>query len=159
MNNGYIYREWINQRGAGRPVDRYLSARYRHSSLDEWREHIRGGRVLLDGIPATPDAVLCLGQALEWHRPPWREPEAPLAFAVLYEDAEVLVVDKPAGLPTLPGGGFLEHTLVHQLRLLDANASPTHRLGRWTSGAVLCARTPSVGASIAAHFAAEPELS
>ena len=48
----------------------------------------------------------------------------------------MLVVHKPAGLPTQPGGGFLEHTLVHLLA--ERGASPVHRLGRWTSGAVVC---------------------
>lgn len=154
MNEGYIYRESIDHRIAGRRLDHYLSARYTHASLAEWCEHILAGRVLLDGACVGPEALLCSGQELEWRRPPWREPDAPLTLPVLYDDGGVLVVSKPAGLPTLPGGGFLQHTLIHQLRRLDPTASPMHRLGRWTSGAVLCSRTPSVGANIAAQFAA-----
>lgn len=153
MNDGYTYRERIRLQAAGQRLDQYLSVTYTHSSLTEWREHITDGRVLLDGARANIETVLSSGQQLHWHRPPWTEPDAPLTAPVLYEDAGVLVVAKPAGLPTMPGGGFLQHTLLHQLRLLDPSVSPMHRLGRWTSGAVVCARDPSAGASIAAQFA------
>ena len=154
MNEGYIYRESIDRRGAGERLDRYLSGRYAHASAEQWCEHIAAGRVLLDGQAVATDVLLRHGQELEWHRPPWREPEAPLALPVLYDGGGVLVVAKPAGLPTLPGAGFLQNTLLHQLRLLDPAASPMHRLGRWTSGAVLCTRTASASAGVAAQFAA-----
>ncbi len=154
LNDGYTYRELIDGRAAGQPLDRYLSGRYTHSSHAQWCEHIDAGRVLIDGARVEATAVLRSGQELEWRRAPWREPDAPLTLSVLYDEGGVLVVGKPAGLPTLPGGGFLQHTLLHQLRLVAATASPLHRLGRWTSGAVLCARSPSVAAALTAQFAA-----
>lgn len=154
MNEGYIYRETIDRRGAGRRVDDYLSARYSHSSLDQWRVHIRAGRVLLDGTPCGAATELVALQRLEYHRAPWAEPDAPLELAILYDHCGVVVVAKPAGLPTMPGGGFLQHTLLHQLHRIDPRASPMHRLGRWTSGAVLCARTSQAGAALTAQFVA-----
>jgi 23S rRNA pseudouridine1911/1915/1917 synthase len=51
----------------------------------------------------------------------------------------VLAVNKPAGLPTLPGANFLNNTLLHLVRTLHPDAAPLHRLGRWTSGLVLFA--------------------
>ena len=154
VNDGYIYREVIRPAAAGRRLISYVSDRYTHSSREQWCEHIAAGRVLLDGARAEVDALLGAGQALEWHRPPWREPAAPLTLTLLYRSGGVLVVDKPAGLPTMPGGGYLQHTLVHQVRLRSPSASPTHRLGRWTSGAVICSLTPAVGAGIARQFQA-----
>jgi 23S rRNA pseudouridine1911/1915/1917 synthase len=65
----------------------------------------------------------------------------PLAFAVRYRDAHVLAVAKPRGLPSVPNGGFLTHTLLHVVRRLAPEAVPVHRLGRGTSGLVLFART------------------
>ncbi|NIR58870.1 MAG: RNA pseudouridine synthase, partial [Gammaproteobacteria bacterium] len=56
---------------------------------------------------------------------------------------------KPAGLPTLPGAGFLERTLLHRVRCLDPEAVPMHRLGRHTSGLVLCACTPRARSRLA----------
>ena len=152
MNQGYTYREVIKRRMHGDLLHTSLTERYRHSTAEQWREHIVAGRVLLDGVPGDLLSRLVSGQVLEWHRPPWEEPEAPLEAPVLYEDACIVVVHKPAGLPTMAGGGFLEHTLVHQLKMRLGTASPMHRLGRWTSGVVLCSRTREAGASIAAQF-------
>jgi 23S rRNA pseudouridine1911/1915/1917 synthase len=105
--------------------------------------------VLLDGVRVIPEMPLVVGANLTWHRPPWREPEAPLEYRVLHRDAQVLAVDKPAGLPTLPGGGFLDHTLLALVRRNDPGATPIHRLGRWTSGVVLFALTPEARTHLA----------
>jgi 23S rRNA pseudouridine1911/1915/1917 synthase len=85
---------------------------------------------------------------LSWHRPPWDEPEAPRTFGVLYRDDDLLAVAKPAGLPTLPGGGFLENSLLRAVRDYDSAAAPLHRLGRWTSGLVLFARNTAAMAAV-----------
>jgi 23S rRNA pseudouridine1911/1915/1917 synthase len=68
---------------------------------------------------------------------------------VLYEDGAVVAVAKPAGLPTMPAGGFLHHTLLALLRTRFADARPVHRLGRHTSGVVLFARTREAAAALA----------
>src|SRR5258705_315360 len=83
--------------------------------------------------PAAPGILLRCSQEVAWTRPPWEEPDAPLAFTVLYEDTDLLAVDKPAGLPTLPGANFLHSTLLHQVRLYAPDATALHRLGRFTS--------------------------
>jgi 23S rRNA pseudouridine1911/1915/1917 synthase len=120
----------------------YLAEHYSHSSRRAWEERAARGEVLLDGAPARAAAILRPGQILLWRRPPWREPAAPLAFAVLYRDADLLAVLKPSGLPTLPGGGYLENTLLRRVRRLHPEASPLHRLGRGTTGLVLFTRAP-----------------
>ena len=152
LNNGYVYSEIISDRQVGKCVLDYLSARYRHTSREEWRALIARGRVRLDGDVAGAEDVLRLRQELAYHREPWEEPEAPLHVDVLFDEGDVAVVFKPAGLPTMPGGGFLENTLVHQLRVTHGELAPMHRLGRWTSGAVLCTRSPEAGATIARAF-------
>lgn len=152
MNDGYTYTETIGRRAQGKRLDAYLAGRYGHSTLDEWRAHIVAGRVQLDGKTVGTGHTLELGQVLDWHRPPWDEPDAPLDVDLLYEDAYILVAHKPSGLPTMPGGGFLQNTLVHQLRLDHGDAAPMHRLGRFTSGAVVCSRTREAGAHLAAQF-------
>lgn len=147
-NEGYVYRETLGAAAAGRSLLEYLSARYRHSSRAQWAERIREGRVRLDGAVAGVETTLDPGQTLCWHRPPWTEPAAPLGFALLYRDPDVLVVAKPRGLPTLPGGGYLLNTLLHLVRTFAPDASPLHRLGRGTSGVTLFARHPSARAAL-----------
>jgi 23S rRNA pseudouridine1911/1915/1917 synthase len=72
---------------------------------------------------------------------------------VLHEDALLLAVAKPRGLPTMPGGGlYLEHTLLAVVRRRAPEASPMHRLGRDTSGVVLFARTTAAARVVQAAF-------
>lgn len=148
MNEGFTYAEIIDARGEGRMLLGYLTERYAHSPREIWEMRIQDGLVRIDKQPAQSATVLHKGQSLEWMRPPWEEPKAPLAFAVLFRDEELLAVAKPSGLPTLPGGGYLEHTLLSLVRRHYPEASPIHRLGRGTSGVVLFARTPESGRTL-----------
>lgn len=141
MNAGFVYRERLPPAAAGLRVDVWLSARWRHTTTAEWRRRIADGRVYLDGAPVAPATVLRAGQELAWRRPPWHEPSVPLGYAVLAADADVLVVAKPAGLPTAPAGGFLAHTLQTWVQRRHPEATPVHRLGRGTSGLVAFARS------------------
>jgi 23S rRNA pseudouridine1911/1915/1917 synthase len=99
--------------------------------------------VLVDSEPAHEERVLRQGSELLWQRPPWIEPDAPRSLSILYEDADLLALAKPAGLPTLPGANFLQNTLLYMARTHAPDAAPVHRLGRWTSGIVLCTRNAS----------------
>ncbi|HET6331020.1 MAG TPA: RluA family pseudouridine synthase [Holophagaceae bacterium] len=137
MNHGFTYTGIIGTRDEGSSLLDHLATRYGHTPATEWRERIESGLVLIDDRPARADARLARGQRVAWVRPPWEEPEAPLAFAVLHEDEDLMAVAKPSGLPTQPNGGFLEHTLLHLVRCRHPKASPVHRLGRGTSGLVM----------------------
>jgi 23S rRNA pseudouridine1911/1915/1917 synthase len=153
LNEGYEYRERLGPAAERMTLLDYLSSRYRHATAAEWAARITAGRVLIDGWPAPADGRLRRGSELVWRREPWVEPPAPLTFSILYEDEDLLAVAKPAGLPTLPGAGFLQATLLHQVRAYAPDAAPLHRLGRWTSGLVLCARTRDARAALIAQWA------
>jgi 23S rRNA pseudouridine1911/1915/1917 synthase len=154
-NQGHTYRERIDGRGAGRAVLAHLSARFGHAGPAEWRERIALGQVRLDGAATAAGTVLRAGQWLTWDRPPWVEPPVPLDAAVLHEDALLLAVAKPRGLPTMPGGGlYLEHTLLAVVRRRLPEASPMHRLGRDTSGVVLFAKDRAAARLVQAAFRA-----
>ena len=140
-NQGFAYEEHVGPQPMGRSVLEHLAARYRHSTATEWERRIRSGEVRLDGRTASTADRLHAGQRLIWNRPPWREPAVPLGFALLYRDADVLAIAKPRGLPTMPAGGFLTHTLFSEVRRRFPDAAPVHRLGRGTSGVVLFARS------------------
>lgn len=152
LNSGFAYREQLGAAAAGRSLVAWLAQRYAHSTECVWRERIGAGEVEIDGRGARPDERLVAGAVLAWHRPPWREPEVPLAFAILHRDEHLLAVAKPRGLPTLPNGGFVEHTLQHLVRQLHPEAAAAHRLGRGTSGLVLFARTAEARRRLAADW-------
>jgi len=150
VNQGWTYREQVDAKAQGETVLAYYTHRYRHSTSAQWQQRIANVQVLLDGEPTSTNTQLKQGQWLTYHRPPWQEPTVPLDFAVVYEDDHLLVVNKPSGLPVLPGGGFLEHTLLHQLKQQYPQSPPIpiHRLGRGTSGLMLVARSPAIRAAL-----------
>ncbi|MEO1386390.1 MAG: pseudouridine synthase [Cyanobacteria bacterium J06634_6] len=154
MNNGWTYCDRISKTSAGQTVLAYYSDRYRHSSKAEWQTRIADGQILLNGQPTDGQTILRSGHRLSYRRSPWQESDVPLGFDVLYEDEHLWVIAKPSGLPVLPGGGFLEHTLLHQLRSRYPNQAPipVHRLGRGTSGAMLIAKSHSSRDALARQF-------
>ncbi len=143
MNQGWIYTDRIRPQDAGMAVLDFYANRYRHSSRAEWQTRIAAGQVLLDGQGVQTGDRLSVGQRLEYHRPPWNEPEVPLDCHELHRDDDLLIIHKPAGMPVLPGGNFLTHTLLHQLKLKypEHPPVPVHRLGRGTSGLMVLARS------------------
>ena len=150
MNRGYAYPDRIEPPDEGLTLAAFYSTRYPHSTEAEWRRRIEAGQVLRNGLAASPDDLLVRGDALLYHRLPWDEPEAPREFATLFADDDVLVLAKPSGLPVLPGGFFLENTLLHLVReRYGDGCSPLHRLGRGTSGAILFTRNRPAARSLA----------
>ena len=149
MNDGWTYKDKVTKSDAGRTVLQYYSLRYRHSTATQWQERIESGQILLNEKRTTVDTLLQAGQKLTYHRPPWKEPQVPF-FEVIYEDADLLIINKPSGLPVLPGGGFLQHTLLHQLQKLYPQDTPVpiHRLGRGTSGLMLLGRSKLAKSSL-----------
>jgi 23S rRNA pseudouridine1911/1915/1917 synthase len=154
LNDGCEYREQLGTLFEGWLLLDYLSRRYHHSSREEWVSRIASGLVLIDSKPAYIDTILRSGCELLWQRPPWIEPDAPRSFDLLYEDEDLLAVAKPAGLPTLPGANFLQATLLQLVRDYAPEAAPLHRLGRWTSGLVLCSRNQAARTALMQQWSA-----
>ncbi len=148
LNRGFAYRAQIGPEEAGQRLGAWLTATYAHSSADDWAARLAGAEITIDNAVAAGHEALRAGQVVAWQRPPWHEPDVPLTFDVIHDDADVLAVSKPSGLPTMPAGGFLDHTLLALVRARFGDAHPAHRLGRGTSGLVLFARTPAAAATL-----------
>lgn len=142
LNHGYTYWNRVAADDAGRTVLDFYATRYRHSTMEEWRGHVAAGRIRCNGeIVHDSHHPLRAGDRLAWERPPWEEDAVPTEVPILAESAGWMVLHKPSGLPVLPGGGFLQHTLLHIARERHgAMLAPVHRLGRGTSGAILFSR-------------------
>jgi 23S rRNA pseudouridine1911/1915/1917 synthase len=157
LNHGHVYRDRVAAADAGRNVLEYHARHFEHSDESVWRRAIESGLVLVNGRAVTATTTLDRGDELEFHRPPWEEPDAPLEFSVVHEDEHVLAVSKPSGLQVLPAGPFLEKTLWNLVRISDpsrAESAPVHRLGRGTSGLVLFGKTSTARAHLSEQFRA-----
>ncbi|HEX7917365.1 pseudouridine synthase, partial [Rudaea sp.] len=120
---------------------------YSRSRLSEW---IKAGDVLLDGAQAAPRQIVHGGELVALHARPGQEvPMKPeeIALDIRYEDADLLVINKPAGLVVHPGAGQPAGTLQNALLHFDAKlveiprAGIVHRLDKDTSGVMVVARS------------------
>lgn len=105
-----------------------------------WRRRCEQGLVIDDaGATIAPDHGYRAGQRVYYYRALPDEAIAPFPLDVLYRDAHLLVVDKPAFVAVMPSGRFLQQTLLVRLRReLDLPAlTPLHRIDRATRGLVL----------------------
>ena len=142
FNRGHAYRDRVDQPAAS--ITAFYADRYRHSDQSVWVERLAAGEIWWNGQQLRADVPLAAGDRLVWHRPPWQEEAVPVLNegSIVFDDGDLLVLNKPSGLPVLPAGGFLEHTLLTQLQRWAPAARPVHRLGRFTSGLLVCARRP-----------------
>jgi len=127
---------------AGCLVLDFVAARFTYRSREEWRQELDAGRFLLGGERAASHSLLAAGDRLVYLMPELQEPPVDQDFVVLYEDDDLLAVDKPARLPCHPGGIFFRHTLWTLLQERHGIVGPSliNRLDRETSGIVLVAK-------------------
>ena len=150
LNQGWTYRDRVPAAEAGIVLSEWLAGRYGHSAVELWLERIVNGELACDGQRLAADRLLRGGESILWRRPPWLEPAVPDQWETIHDDGDLLVINKPSGLPVMPGGGFLRHTLTSLLEPMGAQ--PVHRLGRFTSGLQLCARQPKTRAALSRLF-------
>ena len=148
---------------AGRRFDVVLAELFPEFSRSRLSEWIKSGDARLDGQVVRPRDTVRGGEAvtlqaelgIETHA----EPED-IPLAVLYEDADVMVIDKPAGLVVHPGAGNASGTLVNALLFRDPalaalpRAGIVHRLDKDTSGVMVVARTLQAQTALVAQLSA-----
>jgi len=147
----------VERNYAGWRLDAYLMAKIRR--LDgEKAAFLVAERLDVEGEPGprlAPDSLVQPGLAFSLWREAEPEPETPLHFGVVHDDGDLLVVDKPAGLPIHPTARYFEHTFtaVAKARYPDRKIDPAHRLDRETSGLLACGTAPVWTSALKKSFA------
>src|SRR6202162_3455866 len=146
----------VGEQAAGQRLDRFLATHLSDMSRTHVQTLIDEGRVLVNGRAKKPSYKLEAGETVAVKIPPPPLPgvEAEnIPLDILYEDADVAVVNKPAGMIVHPGAGADSGTLVAALlhrfeggKGLSTVGGPlrpgiVHRIDKGTSGALLIART------------------
>ena len=145
----------------GPRLDHYLVSRLPELSRSRIQRLIADGHVWHNDRPARAGSRLREGDRLRWELPPIA-PSAlaaePMELQVVFEDEDLLVIDKPAGLVVHPGPGHSSGTLVHGLLGRGAGWSTiggaerpgiVHRLDRDTSGLMVVARNDAAHRDLA----------
>jgi tRNA pseudouridine32 synthase / 23S rRNA pseudouridine746 synthase len=125
---------------APKTILEYLISHFPHIQAQTWGERIAKGKVSLDdGATLTADSPYRHGVTVLYSREMAQEPAPDVEENVLFQDANILVADKPHGMVVTPSGEHVERSLLARLQHRSAlrKLAPVHRLDRETAGVVL----------------------
>ena len=149
---------------AGKRLDQLLHERLPQFSRSRIQEWIRLGRVLVDGAVPRASHRARAGETIDCEPlapPPLHAAPEAIPLTVLYEDDDLVAIDKPAGMVVHAGAGIHSGTLVnallHRFHALSGVAGElrpgiVHRLDRFTSGVLLVAKNDTAHHRLAAQF-------
>lgn len=137
----------------------FLTERFPGVTRQTWLARMACGDVIdARGEPVTPEQASqqpCPAhQRIYYYREVANEAHIPFEEVVLFEDAHLIVVDKPHFLPVMPSGGYLTETVLVRLKKkmgLD-DLVPIHRIDRDTAGLVMFSKRPATRAAYCALF-------
>ncbi len=151
---------------AGARLDAFLAAQLPDLTRSAAARLIESGLVTVDGKPAGKSARLTSGETVAVTLPQAEEPEArpqDIPLEVVYEDDDVIVVNKPVGMVVHPGPGHPDGTLVNallhhcagSLSGIGGQLRPgiVHRIDRDTSGLIIAAKNDAAHQFLAAQLA------
>lgn len=148
----------------GKRLDFFLHQKlpqYSRARLQSW---IRGARVRINDAACKPSVLLRGTEEIIVEpaaQPPLKAAAEDIPLTILYEDAAVVVIDKPAGMVVHAGAGIHSGTVVnallHRFNSLstiggDLRPGIVHRLDRFTSGVLLAAKTDAAHRDLATQF-------
>ncbi|AQQ16293.1 Ribosomal large subunit pseudouridine synthase A [Corynebacterium glaucum] len=136
-------------------------AEQRHRHPEDTEEAVmerfaQGQVVLIDASPVNPDDLIQPGTDVFFYRRPAPETPVPYEIQTVYEDDDLLVVDKPPFLATMPRAAHITETATVRLRRATGNEelTPAHRLDRMTSGLLLLTKRRDIRGAYQELFAA-----
>lgn len=144
----------VSQEMDGLSLLDFLQALKTHVRESEWIEYVEAGQILHRGKPVGLDRRVCHGQKYYHILPETTEPDVATHIQILYEDSDLVVIDKPAPLPMHPCGRFNKNSLQSffyevyapdRLRLV-------HRLDANTTGVVVYARSKPLATALQEQF-------
>jgi 23S rRNA pseudouridine1911/1915/1917 synthase len=140
----------VTEQFAGQRLDAALASMFPDYSRSRLQQWIRDGQVLLDGEIVKPKTRLAGDETLQLNihldeQPDVMKPQD-IPLQIVYEDEDIIVLNKPAGLVVHPAAGHADGTLVNALLHFDAGlarvprAGIVHRLDKDTTGLMVVAR-------------------
>ena len=156
----------VTENDAKLRLDQFLAKRLPEYSRSRLQQLIRSGFVRLNEQTTRPRHIVRRGDKIDLIEPPVEKIETrpePIPLEILFEDDDLIVLNKPAGLTVHPGAGQREHTLVNAL--LDHCATLSgiggkerpgivHRLDKETSGCLVVAKNDIAHRGLSKQFAA-----
>ena len=132
-------------------LDRYLGNRFSYYPRSKWQELIGQGLVLVNGKRIKYTREIKKGDEIIYHLIGLKEPDIDKNIQIIYDDGDLIIVNKPANLPVIPSGKYYYNTLHTIMKEnLNCNLNMLNRIDRETSGCVVMSR----GHELASKFCA-----
>lgn len=167
-NNSSLTEEgnyWRNEvRGSGERLDVYLFHSSLHLSRNKIQEKIKVGEILVNGEPTKPSYRVKRGDIIETIYSPPKPLEIkgePIPLSIIYEDDDIIVINKQSDLVVHPATGNLDGTLVNALLYHCSTLSKgfeldrpgvVHRLDADTTGVIIFAKNQRAHSNLAMQF-------
>ena len=126
-------------------IYQYLCQQFTHIEAAEWQQRFQDGLIYAaNGDQLTTDSPYISNTHIFYYRFLAREIHVPFEHTILFENDDLLVVDKPHFLTISPTGQYVQETLLVRLKKQTNNEflTPIHRLDRETAGVVLFCKRP-----------------
>jgi len=153
----------VPQALGGMRLDQALAHMFPQYSRNRLQAWLRAGHIRLDGARCAPRYLVMGGEGVDLAPPRAPQAAAPAAqrmpLTVVFEDRDLIVIDKPPGLVVHPGAGVPDRTLLNAMLAhapalaLVPRAGIVHRLDKDTSGLLVVAKNVSAQANLAQQLA------
>ncbi len=168
IGNHYLVRYTVTHAQSGIRLDRFLMPRYKKRSREQIKKAIDSGAITIERLggrhlnlgkikPSTP---LLKGDVVNVLSTRSKEPDVNFNYQILFEDQDLIVINKPPNLPVHPAGRYFFNTLLIHLKtkgFTSENNSEkdyylVHRIDKETSGVLLLAKTREACNHLTAQF-------
>jgi tRNA pseudouridine32 synthase len=147
----YTYNTWCKERWRGRTLFEIFRDEFRDRPVEYYRRAMESGSIYVNGKPVGPDYIVRNGDkishTLHRHEPPVTADP----IAIVHEDDEMIVINKPSGMPVHPAGRY-HHNSIIEIMKHDRGPGfmpyPCNRLDRLTSGIMFLGKTPQAAEAL-----------
>ncbi|KAI1646309.1 pseudouridine synthase [Daldinia loculata] len=141
----FTYKTWCKQRWRGRKLIDVFESEFRDRPLAYYKNAMETGQICVNGKPTSPDHILKNGElvshTIHRHEPPVTADD----IGILHEDEDMIVINKPSGIPVHPAGRYNFNSVIEIMKAErgpDWIAYTCNRLDRLTSGIMFVAKNP-----------------
>ena len=135
-------------------IDKYLATRFTYQSRSKWQSEIECGNIIINGHRCTSfHKKIKTEDVIIFKTSGDNEPDVDFSYSIIFEDEDIIGINKTGDLPVHPAGIYFEHTLLMDLQnKRNKNLFPVHRLDRETSGVILMAKNKDSASKLQSGF-------
>ncbi|KAB8076989.1 DRAP deaminase [Aspergillus leporis] len=151
----YTYNTFCKERWRNRELEDIFISEFRDRPPEYYRAALEAGKVTVNGKPAGPHTIVKNGEVISHTLHRHEPPVTGKAIGIIHEDDDLVVIDKPAGVPVHSAGRYHYNSVIEILRAERGGGwvpRPCNRLDRLTSGVMFIAKHPKAAEMVASRL-------